>query len=88
MEEAGAEGGEDEMTEPKGEQDLADQSSERDDLGLVRSNDLKITRKGSIMSPMKVNHLDDNEDNDGSGDKDLQRAQRTRPNVNKFTVPL
>ena len=32
MEDAGvAEGGEDEMTEPKGEQDLADQSSERDD---------------------------------------------------------
>lgn len=40
------------------------------------------------MSPMKNNHEDDNEDNDGSGDKDQQRAQRTRPNVNKFTVPL
>lgn len=41
------------------------------------------------MSPMKNNQEDDNEeDNDGSGDKDQQRAQRTRPNVNKFTVPL
>ncbi len=36
MQDAGAEGGEDEMTEPKGEQDLADQSSEREDQGLGR----------------------------------------------------
>ena len=59
------------MTEPKGDQDLADQSSERDDLGQVRANDLKIQRKGSIMSPMKNNSIeDDNEDNDASGDRD------------------
>ena len=89
MDEAGGEGGEDEMTEPKCDQDLADQSSERDDLGQVRSNELKIQRKGSIMSPMKNNIDDDNEDNEASGDRDQQRAQRTRPNnSNKFTVPL
>jgi hypothetical protein len=41
------------------------------------------------MSPMKnKNDDDDNEDNDASVDRDQQRAQRTRPNTNKFTVPL
>lgn len=71
MDEADAEGGEDEMTEPKGDQDLADQSSERDDQGQLRTNELKIQRKGSIMSPMKNNNIeDDNEDNDASADKD------------------
>ena len=93
MEDAGAEGGEDEMTEPKADQEMmADQSSERDDQGQVQSSDqgLKIQRKGSIMSPMKDNNRDENlDENEVSGEKgETQRAQRTRNNSNKFTTPL
>ena len=79
MDEGGAEGGEDEMTELKADQEMvADQSSERDDQGQAQSSDqgLKIQRKGSIMSPMKENNRDENMDDiEASGEKgEAQRA--------------
>ena len=90
MDEAGAEGGEDEMTEPKADQDMAEQSSEHEDQGQAQSSDqgLKIQRKGSIMSPMKENRGENMDENEASGEKEAQRTQRTRNNSNKFTTPL
>lgn len=90
MDEEGAEGGEDEMTEPKADQDMAEQSSEHEDQGQAQSSDhgLIIQRKGSIMSPMKDNRDENMDDNEASEEKEAQRAQRTRNNSNKFTTPL
>ena len=57
------EGGEDEMTEPKADQEINGESSEIEMLGLNEDKkNLKLTRKGSIMSPLKGNRGDESSD--------------------------
>ncbi len=57
------EGGEDEMTEPKADLEINGESSEIEMIGLNEDKkNLKLTRKGSIMSPLKGNRDDESSD--------------------------